>query len=71
MPALMEEKNPEDEQLKVKKIECEAWEQAYEGSALWSRQERLPPLQQENVDPKDMSKMYNNSQTEMVATWRG
>ena len=25
----------------------------------------------ENVDPEDMSKMYNNSQTEMVATWRG
>ena len=22
----------------------------------------------ENVDPEDMSKMYNNSQTEMVAT---
>ena len=25
----------------------------------------------EKVDPEDMSKMYNNSQTEMVATWRG
>ena len=25
----------------------------------------------EKVDPEDMSKMYNNSQIEMVATWRG